>query len=161
MDEGKDVSGQGGSSTGHRSDKFKRLHRVARFIWFHISPFIINQFNHVPIIISECLHQSSSSRMSDCTYFWQNIEAVRKVLAALLHHLLNSASAVSSWLEFVAGACLFGVCTPVVWLHATSLCFGTKASFKVPSLTDNALKSFCGNIEKCCPRSEHRKVSAR
>lgn len=45
-----------------------------------------------------------------------------KVLASLLHHLLNSASAVSSWLEFVAVACLFGVCSRVVSLHAVRLC---------------------------------------
>lgn len=32
------------------------------------------------------------------------IVGVWKVLAALHHHLLNSASAVSSWLEFVAEA---------------------------------------------------------
>lgn len=37
------------------------------------------------------------------------ILGVWKVLAPLLHHLLNSVSAVSSWLEFVAEACLFGV----------------------------------------------------
>lgn len=47
------------------------------------------------------------------------IVAVWKVLAALLHHLLNSASAVSSQLEFGAEASLFGVCSTVASLHAT------------------------------------------
>ena len=66
----------------------------------------------------------ASSHRSDCGFYWQNVVktrdfavilGVRKVLAALLHHLLNSVSAVSSGLEFVAEACLFGVscCLPM------------------------------------------------
>lgn len=67
----------------------------------------------------------SSSHRSDCGLLLAKcsenerfavILGVWKVLAALLHHLLNSASAVSSWFEFVAEACLFGVCSPVVSL---------------------------------------------
>lgn len=47
---------------------------------------------------------------------------VWKVLAPLLHHLLNGVSAVSSWLEFVAGAYLLShymlyLCASVKSLH--------------------------------------------
>lgn len=64
------------------------------------------------------------------------ILGVWKVLAALLHHLLNSASAVSSWFEFGAEACLFVVCSPVV--SCIPLCFSTEAFSEVPSLTHNS-----------------------
>lgn len=47
------------------------------------------------------------------------IVGVWKVLAALLHHLLNGASAVSSQLESGAEASVFGVCFTVASLHAT------------------------------------------
>lgn len=57
------------------------------------------------------------------------ILGVWKVLAALLHHLLNSASAVSSWFEFAAEACLFGVCSPVVSLRIIPLHFSTTTAF--------------------------------
>lgn len=58
------------------------------------------------------------------------ILGVWKVLAALLHHLLNSASAVSSWFEFVAEAGLFVVCSPVVSLHAYHSASAPRPSLK-------------------------------
>lgn len=74
------------------------------------------------------------------------ILGVWKVLAALLHHLLNSASAVSSWFEFVAEACLFGVCSPVVSLRIIPLCFSTKASPKSLHLQITPLSQLHFNI---------------
>lgn len=56
--------------------------------------------------------------------------AVWKVLASLPRHLVNSLSALSSWLEFVARPYLFGVRFPVVSLHRSLFYLHTKASLK-------------------------------
>lgn len=126
------------------------IHKETCLICCYIWSCIINQCNHGMIIILE--HLIPTGQAVDFTgKMFAVILGVWKVLAALLHHLLNSASAVSSWLEFSN----LGLFVWSLFSCCLTACYTVPLSFstKVPSHPNNSSLStllqqpcFCGNI---------------
>lgn len=112
IDEGKDVIGQRGTYWWYILSYNIRMNRSRSrddmwyvsfaFVYHAIMLWSSSQNSFFPqvrlwILLAKC------SENKGFAVIW----GVWKVLAALLRHFLNSVSAVSSWLEFVAEACLF------------------------------------------------------